>query len=57
MTPRAAILKCITVCRKDRTTGTRRRAERRCVAALGGSVIDVAAARAARRIGAWLATK
>ena len=50
----AAILKCITTCRRDRTTGTRRRAELRCAKALGGSALDRACAAAARRIGVWI---
>jgi hypothetical protein len=51
------ILRCIETCRKDRTTGTRRRAELKCAKALGGTKTDFAVAAAARRIGTWLAGK
>ena len=57
MTSRDHLLRLITTCRKDRTTGTRRRAELRCVAALGGSRLDEACAAAARRVGTWLGTR
>ena len=51
------ILQCIETCRKQRTTGTRRRAEVKCAKALGGSKVDFAVAAAARRIGVWLSEK
>lgn len=60
MTDTTAILRCITRCRRDRTTGTRRRAERQCIAALaetGDAAIARDCAAAARRVGVWLAER
>jgi hypothetical protein len=54
MSSREHLLRLITTCRRDRTTGTRRRAELRCAAALGGSAVDRACAAAARRLGVWI---
>ena len=54
MTARTHLLRLITTCRQQRTTGTRRRAELRCAKALGGSKVDEACAAAARRVGTWI---